>query len=65
MQFQSDTGKWEQVVQREYSWEDDAYRYYRGPSNNLYEISEEEYQQIVDGLTRERIELEWTMLDVS
>lgn len=34
-------------------------------SDVVEEVLEEEAQQIIDQLTGERIELEWTLLDVS
>lgn len=67
-QFQPDTEKWEAVVRSEYSWDEDANRYYRGSGDDLVEIEEDEYQRIVDELTKEPIEpieLEWALLDVS
>lgn len=65
-QFQPDTEEWELVVRSEYSWDEDASRYYRSWDDSM-EIEEEEYQRIIDELTREPIEpieLEWTLLDV-
>ena len=63
-QFRPDTEEWELVARSEYSWDEDASRYYRGSWDDFVEIEEEEYQRIVDELTREPIELEWTLLDV-
>lgn len=64
LQFQPDTEKWEVVVSSEYSWKEDASRYYKGSGDDTVEITEEEYQRIVDELTREPIEPEWTLLDI-
>lgn len=65
-QFQPDIKWWELIIWRKLDREENPryYRYSGEESDVTEEVPEEEARQIIDQLTKERIELEWILLDV-
>ena len=64
--FRTDTGKWEEIVQVQYEWEDGEMTGYSKGSkeDGDYElISEEEYNRIIARYTKAPLELEWIPLN--
>ena len=66
-QFRPDTKRWKLILWSRPDREENLryYRYFAEYSDVVEEVPEEEARQIIDQLTGERIELEWTLLDVS
>ena len=66
-QFRPDTKQWKLIIWSRPDREENLryYRYIEEGSDVVEEVPEEEARQIIDQLTGYRIELEWTLLDVS
>jgi len=64
--FQTDTGRWEEIVQVQYEWENgEMIGYSKGSKEdeNHELISEAEYNQIIARYTKDPLELEWIPLN--